>query len=72
MYFNKEFKNKYVVPELKMVKLSIITLWAKIKFVEVPQSENCIPLTYSSPLMGEKCPFIGSIGPFLESDLTKG
>ncbi len=40
------------------------TLRAKIKFVGVPQSENCIPLTDSSPLMGEKCPFIESIDPF--------
>ncbi len=40
------------------------SLWAKIKFVGVPQSENCIPLTDSGPLMGEKCPFMGSIVPF--------
>ncbi len=45
------------------------TLWTKIKLVGVPQSENCIPLTDSSPLMGEKCPFIGSIGPFSENSI---
>ncbi len=55
--------NRFVV-----VKIGGITsLWAKIKFVGIPQSENCINLTDSSPLMGEKCPFTGSIVPFLEN-----
>ncbi len=44
-------------------------LWAKIKFVGVPQSENCIPLTDLSPLMGEKYPFIRPIGPFSENSI---
>ncbi len=42
---------------------------AKIKFVEIPQSENCILLRDSSSLMGEKCLFIGSVGPFLENSI---
>ncbi len=39
--------------------------------MEVPQNENCIPLRDSSSLMGEKCRFIGSIGPFSENSISQ-
>ncbi len=45
------------------------TLQAKIKFAGIPQSENCIRLTDSSPLKREKCPFIGAVVLFSENSI---
>ncbi len=50
VYFQKVF---FLKQKLTLYVRTATSLWAKVKF-GIPQSENCIPLTDSSPLMGEK------------------